>query len=108
MEYAEAAKKVKAEKPRDNYMILEFGYDHKIVLPHKDGVQIISALLNAERLRESYGDPKRITEIERDAIKTQTMSYAEYERFKIATLLGITPEEVKEFADKANQPQTTT
>ena len=103
MEYAEALKKTRAEKPRDNFMILEFGYDHKIIVPHKDGTIILSAMLNAERLKEPYGDKPRITELERDMVKIQTMSYAEYERFKIAALMNITPAEVKEIMEAVNQ-----
>ena len=107
MEYAEAVKKVRAEKPKDNFMILKFGYDNKILVPHKDGVIIVAALLNAERLKESYNEPHRILEIERDLLEIQTMSYIEYERFKIAGLLNVTPQEVKEMAEKANQPKPT-
>ena len=107
MDIAEAVKKVRAEKMKDNLMILEFGYDHKIILPHKDGSTILTALLNAERLKESYGTPTRITEIERDRIKVQTMSYSEYERIKIAALLHLSPDEVKEMMEADNKPVTT-
>ena len=105
MNYEDALKKLKAEKPKDNFMILEFGYDTKFVMPHKHGVAMLEALTNAERLREGYGDPKRITEIERDSVISRVMSHQEYERFKIAGLLNISPDEVKEFADKAANPQ---
>ncbi len=104
MDINEAIKKVRTEKPKDNLMVLEFGYDHKIILPHKDGSTILAALLNAERLRESYGDPTRVTELERDMVKIQTMSYAEYERIKVAALLHLTPNEVKEMMEAANKP----
>jgi hypothetical protein len=33
MDLAEAVKKVKAEKIKDNFMILEFSYDNKLILP---------------------------------------------------------------------------
>lgn len=104
MELAEAIKKVKAEKLQENYMVLEFSYNNKYLLPHKDGVAILAALANAEKLSDSYGDPKRITEIERESVTTRFMSHAEYTRFKLAGLLHIQPDEVKEMMEAANNP----
>ena len=103
MDYVTALKKVQTEKIKDNYMVLEFGYDHKILLPHKDGSTVLTALVNAERLKESYGDPIRITELERDMVKIQTMSRIEYERIKVATLLGLPVTEVKEMMEAATK-----
>ena len=104
MDLAEAVKKVKADKIKDNFMVLEFSYDNKLILPHKDGISILSALANAERLQDPYGGPKRITEVERDLVTTKLMSNFEYERYKIAALLQITPDEVKEMMEAANKP----
>jgi len=104
VDYAEAVKKVWAEKPKDNYMVIEFGYDCKFVLPHKYGVALIESMTNAERIADSYHDPKRISELPRDAVKSTLMSHQEYERFKIAALLNLAPEEVKEAQEKATQP----
>jgi hypothetical protein len=108
MNYAEAAKIVKAEKPKDNFMILEFAYNAKFIVPHKEGVAIIAAMVNAEKLQDGYGDPKRIVEIERDYLSTRWMSYAEYQRYKIAGLLNITPDEVKEMMEAEAQPKPVT
>jgi hypothetical protein len=72
--------------------------------PHKDGIAIIAALANAERLSDSYSNPKRITEVERDLVTTKLMSNSEYERYKIAGLLQISPDEVKEMMEAANKP----
>ena len=104
MELAEAIKKVKAEKPQENFMVLEFSYNNKFLVPHKDGVAIMAALANAEKLIESYGDPKRIVEIDREHITTRFMAHTEYQRFKLAALLNITPTEVKEMMEAANKP----
>lgn len=98
MDYAEAKKQILAEKPKDNYMVFKFDteYSKRLLLPHKDGAALIALLANAEVLEEGYSKPKRITEIERDMVNTWVMSYQEYQRYKIAALLNITPEEVKE------------
>lgn len=95
MDLAEAIKKVKAEKPKENFMILEFPYDIKYLVPHKDGIAILAALVNAEKLSEEYNKPKRIEEIGREQVNTRLMSHSEYTRYKIAGLLNISPDEVK-------------
>lgn len=108
MDYEEAAKKIRAEKPKDTFMVLEFLYDCKYVMPHKHGLAVLGAMANAELLNEGYGTTKRIDELERDSVTSRIMSHQEYERFKIAALLNITPDEVKEFSEKAAQPQIPT
>lgn len=95
MEYAEALKKVTANKPKENYMVITLSYNSKIVLPYKDGVAFMQTLVNAEQLHEPYQEQHRISELRRDAISTTVMPHAEYVRFKIAALLGVEPEEVK-------------
>ena len=104
MDLVEATKKIKAEKPKENFMLLKFGYDCHFVLPHKDGVAVLNGLASAERLEESYQKPKRITEVSRDQIAVSSMSVQEYERYKIAALLHLSPDEVKEMMEAANKP----
>ena len=95
MDYAEALKKVSAIKPKENYMLIQLAYDVKLILPYKDGVAFMSALNNAEQMKEPYNEQHRITEFDRASITAVVMSNAEYIRFKIAALLGVKPEEVK-------------
>lgn len=102
MKYEEALKQVTTAKPQDNFMVVEFDYSTKYLLPYKDGVTLISCFANAEQLSEDYGKPKRILELERSAVSSRVMSRQEYQRFKIAALLGISPDEVKE-AEKVSQ-----
>ena len=101
MDYKEALKAVTTKKPKDNYMVVELDYSLKLLLPFKDGLTFMTALNNAELLETSYSKPTMITPIERDKIKSTVMSCDEYERIKIAALLQITPDEVKEHALKA-------
>lgn len=96
MDYAEALKKVSAIKPKENYMAIEMAYDRKVILPYKDGVAFMTALNSAEEFKESYNEQSRIIEFSRDSIKVSLMSHAEYIRIKIAALLGVKPDEVKE------------
>lgn len=97
MEYPEALKKVQAKKTRDpNFLVIHYNYDCKIVLPYDDGMNFVKSLEKAEMLRDSYNEQHRIEEIEREQIRFWVMSREEYERYKIAALLGIKPDEVKE------------
>lgn len=100
MNYEDAVKRVKTAKPKDNYIIINFGYDTKIVFPYKEGITVLASLVNAERLKEPYNEPHRINPIDREEVKSQVMSWEEYECFKIAALMNITPAEVKEYALK--------
>lgn len=101
MDYKEAVKKVQAKKPKENLLLVTLGYDNKILLPHKDGIALLAALNSAEQFNDPYGKPHSITEMDRSKITIAQMSHEEYERYKIAALLGITVEEVKEHALQA-------
>ena len=102
MEYNEALKKVQSKKPKDNFMVVTLSYNCKLLLPYKDGLLFMSALANAEQLGDEYGKPKRILPLERESLSSHLMSADEYETYKIAALLNVSPEEVKEFALKAS------
>lgn len=95
LSYEEARKLVQAEKPKENYMILPFGYDIKLVVPYKDGVAIISALANAELYERSYSSPTKIHPIEVDSFSPALLSKDEYQRIKMAMLLQVHPDELK-------------
>lgn len=95
MDYKEALSKVQATTPKQNYMVVKLGYSNNPVLPYKDGVKFLDAMANAEQIYEPYSEQHRIAEVERGSISTNVMAHDEYIRFKVAALLGVTPDEVK-------------
>jgi hypothetical protein len=97
MDYAEASKKVGADKPKENLMLIEVAYDKKLLLPYKDGVAFMAAFSNAELLIEEYGTNTRIGEIDKHSVRCAVFSSKEYQRIKIAALLGMSPDEVKQY-----------
>jgi hypothetical protein len=101
MEYIEAVKKAQTKSNKENFMVIETSYDTKLILPYKDGLALMSALINAEQLHEPYNAQHRISEVRRDAFKSHVMSAKEYERFKIAALLNVTIDVVKEYEEAA-------
>ena len=98
MDYKDAIKKVQNKKIKETYLVFKFGYDVKFVLPHKDGVAMISSLAAAEQLNDPYNAQHSIGPIERGKVEITQMSQEEYEHYKISVLLGITVSEAKEHA----------
>lgn len=96
MEFEEAKKKVRADKPKENFMLIPFGYDRNYVVPYKDGISIMTALANAERLITNYGEKTRITGLERNEFSPQILSHHEYELIKIANLLQVDYKDLKD------------
>lgn len=97
-EYKQAAKAVRASKPKENLMVITLSYSMQMVLPYSQGVALLAALENAEVLSEQYQRPKTITGMDRDQVKVTVMSRSEYEQIKIANLLNVSLEEVQEHA----------
>lgn len=100
MNFEEAKKLVLAEKPKENYMIIPFGYGNQLIVPYKDGVAIIGALANAEQYEKAYSKPTTIVPMEASSFTPSILSKDEYQRIKLAMLLQVDPEELK----KASTP----
>ena len=96
MDYLKAKKEVQAMKKKENFMVVRISYDNVWVLPHKEGMALIEALKTAERFDKDY-EAQRIIPLNQDNLRINLLSAEEYERYKIAALLNITPDEVKEY-----------
>lgn len=90
MNLGEATKKVRAERVKDNFMTIQL--DAKLILPMKAGLAFIEALTNAEKMPD-WRDPY-IKEFDKNSLTTSVMPHQEYERHKIAALMGVSAEEV--------------
>ncbi len=101
MDYKEALKKIGEKKHKENFLVIELDYSNKIVLPYKEGIAFMGSLANAENLSDRYGQNKSIGPLGMDSIKTYILSAMEYEQIKIAALLNVTLDEVKQFALEA-------
>jgi len=103
MDYAEAKKKVQAEKPKENFMIVEIN-GLELVFPHKAGLDLLAAFANAERF-DGWSSSRRIVAIESRSIESKLLSRKEYEQYKMAALLNISFQEVKDMEERAKQSQ---
>ena len=95
--YQDAVKKLQASKPKDNYLLCNISWDLKMVLPYKAGLALMEALAQAERLVEDYGKPPSIQPFDRDRINLGVLSAKEYEQIRIAQLLKVPLDTVKEY-----------
>lgn len=96
MDYKEALKKVQVKREKEPFLLFQIAYDCKLVLPHKDGITFLNAMSQAEQLFDPYNEQHYIGEVKRDRFQVSPMSREEYERYKIAKLLGLTLSEVRE------------
>ncbi len=95
------AKKIVSIKPKENYMVIDIYYNHKIILPYKDGLALLASLVNAEAVNEEYSKPFIISGFNREHLKTSIMSGEDYGRNKMAALLNVTLDEIKEYEKQA-------
>lgn len=104
--YQEALKQAKAEKPKENYMTIQM--DAHLVMPHKDGIAMLIALVNAEKLSRSWSSDPPIMPFQEETCDIKLMSAHEYQRRKIATLMGISWGDFTKAEQEAAAQQATT
>lgn len=76
-----------------NYLAIELSYNTSLILPYRDGIALMAALENAERvIMPSYGQANIKFNAERFEIKTEIVSQAFYREQKMVHLLGVTDE----------------
>ena len=97
MNYKEACALVDKEKFVSNYLQICFGYSCKIVLPYKEGTALIASLQSAEQMSDSYSKP-HIGPFVSDGVSISVMSAHNYRLYKLAGLLDLSFDEVKEMA----------
>lgn len=97
MNYTEAHKKVQADKAKDNFMVIEVNaaWSEKLLLPHKDGMQLLAALSNVEQLTRNTTDDWRVRPLEQNRISVAFLSRSEYEDMKIAALLNVSQRDIR-------------
>ena len=96
-EYQAAVKKFQAIKPKENYLLCTISWGTKVVLPYKAGMALMEALGQAERLVEEYNKPPSIQPLDRDRMHLGILSAQEYEQIRIAQLLKVPLDTVKEY-----------
>lgn len=103
MTHADATKKLKTEKPRENYLVVTI--DARLVMPHRDGLKLIEALASAERLARYSSDTPPIESLDEYTLQSRVMGPEEYRRHKMAQLMGLSLRDLDQV--EAETPQST-
>ena len=93
--YDEALKHIYSNKPKDNFILVEYDYHKSLLLPYEEGLKLLSCLKQAEVFEEKYSQPKTIVPFNTNDFKTRILSRQDYEDIKIAALLNVTVEELQ-------------
>lgn len=94
MDYEEALAKVQSAKNDEGFMKVSLGYSHLLV-PYKDGVNLMACLIHAEEYESNYGSSPKIVPLSGSMISATRFSRKEYQEIKIAQLMGISLEDLK-------------
>ena len=84
-----------ALKRKKRYVIITFGYNNKLILPHDEGIAIMDALANAEVIKFSGSNNIEINPVDADTDYPSItfMSEAQYLEAKMKQLLGANDDE---------------
>jgi hypothetical protein len=93
--YADALKKVSIKTKEEQYMLMEFGYDKKCVVPLKQAVTIIECLENAQLFDENYGSKTPTLKPVQNEFRFRMFSEKELKDVKVAMLLDIPLQDIQ-------------
>ncbi len=105
MDYKEAVKTVRATTNKENWMVIKYDWNGRIILPYKDGIAFIAALSNAKKIKDINGDRPNICAFDRDELEFTVMSHKEYEQIQIAHLLRLTVGDIKQMEEECSHLQ---
>lgn len=94
----EARKKLNAPS-RGQYVKVKLDWASALIFPFQHGMEFIKALEHAESFKSEYGSDPTISGMstnKSDLFEVSFMTGEEYEQIKMAQLLGIKLEELKE------------
>lgn len=89
-----STRKTKIPPTPSNYMLIQLDWNETLVLPFDDAVLFLKSLERAESYSDRTGE-RGITPYKSN-IRTEILSRANYERYKMARLLGVDPNDLPE------------
>ena len=90
----DALKEIKATPRKGSFLLMEFGYHLKLILPYTEGIQLMASLENSRAI-EGYGTDIKLLPTTRDKFQVTPFSAKEYEQLQVAELLNLTFKEVQ-------------
>lgn len=80
-------------KPMEaNYLVITFNYGIEIVLPHKQGLEVINSLSVAEKIT-GYGDAEQVKPLIANDLSIKLISAEHYRECKMRYYLAGNPDE---------------
>ena len=90
----EEAKKKVAEAMAPPYLRIKFSYDMVIVLPYLRGIELLTILVDAEKLDGNYRRPT-LESLGEDSISVEILSATYRDQIKMSMLLDVDIETVR-------------
>jgi hypothetical protein len=93
------AKKKLAKTKEEKYLMMEFSYDRKLILPYKKALEVLQGLEDAFVFCERWDKPPDFKPLS-DELKCQPMTEEEITTIKVAQLLGISYSDAKKLKEE--------
>lgn len=87
------------------YIKICIDYSNIFVVPYKDGIKMIEALRDAERMSSNYLDAT-IEPVTTDNLKIEILSKEQYNRHKLCTLLNCSMSDLIDAEEEAKKTKT--
>ena len=84
--------KPKVEPVDSNWLVIKLGYSDAIVLPYRQGVEVISNLDKAESLNETYDEETKTIKPIKNKAEFYVLSNEDYIRYRMNNILGVANE----------------
>lgn len=97
----QARKNVQSLKPVENMAIVEVGWSCKLVMPHKDAMTLMGALVHAEQLVDQHCATAAIKPLDSNKVQVSILSTEDYQLYKMAQLLKVPYSELQEYLKEA-------
>lgn len=99
--YNKAVKTSQTKVVKKPYMVINFSYGLKVIMPYEKGIALLATMENVEEFDEAYSGVSRIRPIDRSKLNASIMSSEEYQQYKVAALLNVPVTEIQEYEKQA-------
>ena len=99
--YSEAVNQLKKAPRKGSFLLIEFGYNLKLVLPYAAGVTLMNTLEEARAL-EGFGDDLKLTNGHKQ-VQISPYPSLEMEMLQIAEMFNLTLPVVREMYEQQKQ-----
>lgn len=80
---AKEAEKLLSKPIEENYISFSIGYSASLIMPHKQGLELVKALACAEEFKDNYNGASQVAPISPKEIHIKLVSAEEYREAKL-------------------------